>query len=255
MHRKFQILLLLCLALFLTNPSLAQSEELILSFSKDFGYSGFNGTDIQGTFSMKASGPENLAKVTFYIDDQAIGEDIEAPFRLQFNTGSYALGKHSLSAVGVTADGQELKSKAYVRNFVSAEEGWKSGLTILGPILLLVLGISLLSIVWPLLMGRKKVSLPLGAPRSYGVSGGAICPKCKRPFSLHLIAPNMLIGKLERCPYCGKLSIVSRASAAQLKAAEEAELAQAAGDTPQVTGMTDEEKLRKELDDSRFQGM
>jgi len=255
-HPKIQSLFILfCLAIIFTIPALAQSEELVFSLSRDFGYEGFNGVDIQGTFSMKVSGPANLVKVTFYIDDQAIGEDTEAPFRLQFNTDRYMPGMHSLSAIGTTSDGKELQSKVIQKKFVTAAEGGKAALTIVGPILILVLGITLISAVGPLLIWRKRSNLPLGTPRNYGISGGAICPRCKRPFPLHMIAPNLLVGKLERCPHCGRVSIVSRASQAQLKAAEEAELAKAAGDKGQVTGMTEEEKLRKEIDDSRFQGM
>ena len=257
-HLKFLPLpILLCLTLIFTIPVLAQTVgELVLTLSRDFGYASLSGNEIQGTFSMKASGPVNLVKVVFFIDGKSIGEDSEPPFKVQFTTDSYSLGEHTLSAVGTTSDGQELKSKEYQRNFVSAGEGWKAAMTIAGPILVLVLGISLVSILGPLLMGRgKKGSLPLGAPRSYGVTGGTVCPKCGRPFSMHLLSLNLLVGKYDRCPHCGKWSLVTHATPTQLKAAEAAELALAAGDMPQVTGMTEEEKLRKELDDSRFQGL
>lgn len=253
-YRKTISLLVIFTILLIPTIVMAQAEEFVLGLSRDFGYGGFNGVDIQGTFSMKASGPDNLVKVIFYIDDQAIGEILQAPFRLQFTTDSYLPGMHSLSAVGTTSDGKELQSNVIQKKFVTAAEGGKAALTIVGPILILVLGITLVSAVGPLLIWRKRSSLPLGAPRSYGISGGAICPKCKRPFPLHMIAPNLLVGKLERCPHCGKLSIVSRASQAQLKAAEEAELAMAAGEKGQVTGMTEAEKLKKELDDSKYQG-
>lgn len=228
-----------------------QEDELTFSMSRDFGYASGTG-DIQGTFSMIAKGPADLVKVSFYIDDQVIGEDSEAPFKLQFTTDSYGLGMHSLKAVGTTASGRVIESKTYQRNFVSADEGWKAALTIAGPILGLVLVISLVGVLGPVLMGKKKGSIPLGAPRNYGAAGGAICTKCKRPFPRHFFAPNMLFGKLERCPHCGKISIVAAASPAQLRAAEKAELALLAGDAMQVEGMSEEEKLRKELEDSRY---
>ena len=244
--------LVLAISLLLSTSALAQEQDgLKFSMSRDFGYASGTG-DIQGTFSMIAEGPADLAKVTFYIDDKAIGEDSQAPFKLQFTTDSYPLGMHSLKAVGVTADGKEIASKTYQRNFVSAEEGWKAALTIGGPILGLVLLISLFGVLGPVLMGKKKGSVPLGAPRNYGSAGGAICRKCKRPFPRHFFAPNMLFGKLERCPHCGKISIVAAASPTQLRAAEKAELALLAGDAMQVEGMTEEEKLKKELEDSRY---
>lgn len=253
LKKQVIVIAIVSLVLLWTLPTLAQAdEELTLSFSRDFGYASGTG-DIQGTFSMKVNGPENLVKVTFFIDGISIYEDTEAPFRVQFNTDNYPLGIHYLNAVGVTTDGHELKSKVYQRNFVSAEQGWKSALTIVAPILLLTLGITLVSVIGPLLMGRKKRTIPLGAPRQYGIAGGAVCPKCKRPFALPFLAPNLLVGKLTRCPHCGKVVIATRASASQLRAAEEAELALDESATPQVTGMTEEEKLRKSLEDSRYQ--
>jgi DNA-directed RNA polymerase subunit RPC12/RpoP len=238
-------------------PALAQTEDqLVLTLNRDFGYSGFNGNDIQGTFSMKVSGPGNLQKVVFYIDDTQIGEDTEAPYRIQFNTDSYGLGMHKLSASGTTSDEQVLQSTVIEKNFVSSQEGWKTVLRIVIPILIVVLVISLVSIVGPMLLGRnKKSSIPLGSPRNYGVAGGTICSRCGRPFALNFFALNMFTGKLVRCPHCGKVGIMSRRSLQELQKAEEAELDMAAADTPQVQGMSEEEKLQKELDDSRYQGM
>jgi len=260
MHTMRKIIflpILVLLALLLTFPVLAQSDsELQFSMSRDFGYASTNGKDIQGTFSMKVSGPEDLVKVTFFIDNTAIGEDTEAPFRVQFNTDSHPLGLHSLSATGITADGREVKSKVYERNFVSADQGWKDAMKFVGPILVLTLGISLVSILGPLLLGRKKRgSIPLGAARSYGTAGGTICSRCGRPFALNFFAPNMVIGKLVSCPHCGKVGVMARRSPAELQQAEEAERAMAVEGAPQVQGMSEEEKLQKELDDSRFQGM
>ena len=251
---------LLCsyaLVFILVLPALAQTaDQLVLSLSRDFGYSGFNGNDIQGTFSMKVNGPDNLQKVDFYIDGAQIGEDTEAPYRMQFTTDSYSLGIHELSAKGTTSDGQVLQSEVVEKNFVSAQEGWKTVLEIVIPLLIVVLAISLLSIVGPMLLGRnKKDSIPLGTPRHYGVAGGTICSRCGRPFALNFFGLNLFTGKLVRCPHCGKVGIMSRRSLPELQKAEEAELAMAAGDAPQVQGMTEEEKLQKELDESRYQGM
>jgi hypothetical protein len=243
---------ILSVVLLVNTPVMAQGEdELTFSMSRDFGYASGSG-DIQGTFSMITKGPDDLVKVAFYIDDKVIGEDSEPPFKLQFTTDSYALGMHALKAVGTTASGRVIESKTYQRNFVSAEEGWKAAMTIAGPILGLVLVISLVGVLGPVFMGKKKGSIPLGAPRSYGFAGGTICPKCSRPFAIQLFGANLLVGKLNRCPHCGKWSVITRRSAADLIAAEQAELKMAAGDAMQVEGMSEEEKLRKELENSKF---
>jgi hypothetical protein len=61
------------------------------------------------------------------------------------------------------------------------------------------------------------------------------------------------VGKLERCPYCGKVSVVAARSMAELRAAEAAELT-AAGAAP-VNGDNPDERLKKDLEDSRYQNL
>ncbi len=48
---------------------------------------------------------------------------------------------------------------------------------------------------------------------------------------------------------------MARRSPAELQQAEAAERVLAAEGAPQVQGMSEEEKLQKELDDSRYQGL
>lgn len=236
----------------------AQTEEqaLRLSLSRVFGYSSLAHNEIQGTMNLTASGPEDLARVVFYLDDNPIGEVSQAPFKLTFSTGNYALGEHTLHATGYTADGRELRSNTIRTTFVSAERGMQVGAQIAVPILALVLGAMLLSVAVPLISRRgKKLELPLGEPRNYGAAGGAICPRCNRPFPLHFFAVNLgPTHKLYTCPFCGKWAAMRRKSLADLRRAEAAELARA-GDTGQVNGQSEAEKLRKELDESRFQNL
>jgi len=230
--------------------ALAQSDELSISFSRDFGYSS-GGGDIQGLFSIKVSGSDTLTKVAFYIDDTMIGEDVEAPFKLQFNTDNYSLGEHTVYAIGTTSDGNELKTQVVHANFVSASEGTKTAVRILIPVLGLVVVALLLAAVVPIITGRKTIPLEPGTPRNYPM-GGAICPKCQRPFAIHIYGVNLGLGKFDRCPYCGKWSVVRRTSLQNLRAAEEAELARAQ-ETDQIPGMSEEEKLKKQLENSKFQ--
>lgn len=242
------LLLALTLILLIITAVFAQSETLKLSLSRDWGYGGFN-NDIQGTFSMHVTGPDALEKVEFYIDDTKIGEDMQAPFALQFITDNYALGNHTLSAIGFTADGQQLESNQIVVNFVPPQSVGKFIFPILGIVVVAILA----STIGPLLMNRGKlVNLPLGAERNYGVGGGAICPKCHRPFALPLFSMNLGFSKFARCPYCGKSSVVRIQSIAALRVAEKAELEQAKPGE-QIVGETEDEKLRKELDNSKYQ--
>jgi hypothetical protein len=228
----------------------AQGEELTLRLSRDWGYGGLNG-DIQGTFSMKVSGPANLARVEFYIDDAKIGEAASAPFSLQFLTDHYPLGAHSMRAVGYTSDGRELHSQAINATFVSASAGNKALVSIIVPLLVIIVGAVLLAFVVSIVTGRKAKNLPAGTPRQYPLGGG-ICPKCKRPFAFHLFGLNLLAGKLDRCPYCGRWGVVKRAPLGQLRAAEQAELEAAQEQIPEAS---EEEALKIELDDSKYQGL
>lgn len=228
----------------------AQSGELTLSLSRDFGYGGLNG-DIQGTFSVKAKGPVNLERVQFFLDETLLGEDTEAPFAIQFVTDNYPIGAHVLSAVGYTADGKQLESQTISALFVSKQEGGHAALKMIVPILAVVFGSMAIAAIANIINIRKGKKLPAGAARSY-TYGGGICPKCKRPFGFQLLGINVIAGKLTPCPHCGKWSIVKRASMSDLHAAEQAEL-----DTEkvQISEASEEEKLRKELDDSRYQNL
>jgi hypothetical protein len=228
----------------------AQSEELNLILSRDFGSGGFNG-DIQGTFSLKASGPTNLERVQFFLDETLLGEDTVAPFAIQFVTDNYPTGAHVFSAVGFTTDGKQISSKTISAVFVSKEEGSAAALKVIVPILVLVFVVKAISARSSMTDVRKGKKEPAGAPRSYAFGGG-ICPKCQRPFGFQLLGINMLIGRLMPCPHCGKWSIVRRASMSDLHAAEQAELYTEKAQIPETS---EEENFRKELDDSKFQNL
>jgi hypothetical protein len=230
--------------------------ELQIGMRRDFGYASGTGK-IQGTFTISANGPADLARVIFYLDGHPLADIHQAPFSLRFTTDSYGLGEHTLSALGYTSSGRKCESNNLTAEFVTAKEGWQAGLKILAPIL----GLTLLATVLTLfgtvfssgLAGNKLQELPLGAERHYGMAGGGICPRCKRPFSRHLMSPNMVVGKLERCPYCGKVSVVKHRSIQELRAAEAAELTGATGSA--ATPTSPDEQLHKDLDDSRYQDL
>jgi hypothetical protein len=247
---RFALLLALTFCLLTVTAVYAQSETLRLSISRDWGSGGFNG-DIQGLFSMHVSGPENLVKVEFYIDDTKIGDDTQSAFALQFNTDDYGIGMHTLYALGTTSDGQQLRSNEVTSNFVTAQSAGESIFPILAVVLLAFLG----SVFVPFLVTRGKHSnLLLGAERNYGIRGGSICPKCHRPFALPSLSAHVGFFRLVVCPYCGKLNLAQAQPIEKLREAERAELKEAQAGQIAV-GETEEEKLKKELDNSKYQGM
>ncbi len=252
--RKIPVLLSLTtiLIMFITvYPSRGQSDEqLTLSLGRNFGYSSGTGK-IQGTFTMKVTAPEGIEYVIFQIDGEEIGSRETPPFELRFQTDDYPLGIHTLTAIGFSQDGGEVSSNQVQIEFVSAETGWRSVTSILFPLFGIIFAGILLSYIIPNLFRRRsKGELPLGAPRSYGLLGGAICPKCARPFSRHIWGLNLGVGKYDRCPHCGKWSLVRRALSEDLRVAELNELEMINTRMPQTP--SEEEILRKELDDTRY---
>lgn len=237
------------LALVLTVPALAQdaSPELEIDLNRDFGYGGF-GNDIQGTFSIRVSGPDDLTEVSFYIDEFLLGTDTESPYKIQFKTDSFDPGVHKIYAVGTLADGTELQSREISADFLSSDSAMGKTLDLLVPILGVTVLAMVIGAVVPMLTGKKGGTVTVG---NYGAAGGAVCRRCTFPFKRHMFSPNLLVGKLVRCPHCGKVSILPASSRDALAAAEERYYA-SQQESAEVE-VDPEKSLRSALDDSRFE--
>ena len=248
--KKLVPLLMILLLLALPGTALAQGEQdtLTLRLTRDFGYGGFN-NDIEGTFSYRAEGPATLDRVEFYLDDEVIGEVAEAPFNFQFRTGDYPPGEHVLYAIGYTSDGQALRSNQFARTFLTIEQARVATAGLVIPIVVGVAAVGALSYLISSLMVKRGKSPVI--PGQYGIAGGAVCKQCGLPFPRTMWMPNMLVGKLARCPHCGKVAIVPRASKQQLEEAEARLLAQDQGSGAQ-SGENAADRLRRQIDDSRY---
>ncbi len=231
----------------------AQSAgKLTLDMSRDWGFA--DGSQMQGRFSLIAQGPTNLVSVTFKIDDAPMKTVTQPPFKLQFDTGAYAVGWHTLVAVGQDSQGRTLTSNSIRAQFISAEEAWAATKRVLIPMLSVIGGVVLVIfgvLMWLALRDQKSLR-HLGATRGYGFWGGAICPKCGRPFAISMWGINMGLSKYRKCPYCGQRSWVRRESPEKLAEAEAATQQREQAEKP-AAGLSAEEKLRHELDDSRFE--
>lgn len=241
------------LAFVLATSTSAQSAQpqLTLKLRREFGYGGFGG-EIQGNFRVSISGPQDLTRVVLQLDGAFMGEMTQAPFQWLFHTDNFAPGPHVLTAVGYTQTGQEIHSNEIRSIFLTSEQAGRAIAGLIVPLVGGILGFTLLAALVSYLVSRRtaQVLVP-GAPRHYGIEGGTICPKCDRPFARHVWAPNLLLGKLERCPYCGHWSIARRASPQELTAAEAAEIPSTAG--VQAGAANHEDALRRDLEESRFQ--
>lgn len=227
-------------------PAVAQVAELELGVHRDFGFSA--GGRIQGAFSLTVRGREDLVMVRYLLDGQVMGVVSEPPFRFRFNTGDYPLGPHVLFAIGVTTSGEEIRSNERRLEFVSADESWRAARQIALPLLGLVFLATVLGLVGPVMLGGRGRRM---RPGEYGAAGGAVCPRCGLPFARHLISPNLVVGKLERCPHCGKWSVVARASP---QALQQAETRWAIDASRGRMDMQDEHgRLRRLLEESKYE--
>jgi len=245
---KKKNLFLIAVAVILLIPVTAvaaqDGPQLNLGLIRNFGYGGLG--KIQGNFTMKISDPPaGLSEVRFYMDGELLEVVDSEPFQYKFHTSSFDNGEREMYAEGTLADGTFLESNHISKVFLSSDQAWGETQQLVGPILIGTAVLTLIGVGVPLLANKNKVFV-LG---KYGPGGGVVCPRCELPFSRSVFSPNLLAGKLVRCPHCGKISILPRASSSHLK---EAESRYTRIDEP---GMIHPEKgdLQKQLDESRFE--
>lgn len=240
--KKHAILLAVMMLVASVTTAQAQEPSLQLSLNRDLGYGGFEG-DIEGLFTVRAEGPPDLTRVDFYLDETLLATVGAEPFRHQFTTKDFEPGLHTFSAVGYTSGGLELYSNEFARVFLSAEDARGKTVGLIAPILALVAAIMVITTLVPALFLRKKPE-----PGKYGISGGAVCPKCELPFPLHFFSPHFGAKNLERCPHCGKWVWVRRADQAALAAAEARWFG---SEAPAASERRD--RLEQQIDESRYE--
>ncbi|MGB2896095.1 MAG: hypothetical protein WBB65_08025 [Anaerolineales bacterium] len=247
--RKATILLFILLAILLTIPAYAQDVEdgLDLNLRRDFGYKA--GVRIQGRFTISTDGPQDLERVKYLIDGDFFAEVSESPFRFSFSTSDYTLGAHTLSAIGTTASGAEVFFEEIRVEFISADESWQKAADIAIPLIVGVVVLVGLGALLPVLMGRRSGSFKLG---KYGPAGGAVCRRCGFPYPRHFLSPNLLVGKLARCPHCGRWAIAPRASHTALEEAETRFRADAEVGLLEQEPEGSEAQVQRKLDETRY---
>lgn len=223
----------------------AQSNEepLVLSLNKDFGYAAAG--QMQGIFSLRVRSPDDLVRVDFYIDGHLVHSSLQPPFQFKFNTADFELGEHTFYAEGFRLDHSVVASSEFSREFIGADAAWNNVGKLIMPVFVVIGVMTLLGISGGFFLTRNKDFVL----SEYGIAGGVVCPRCTFPYPRNILAPNLAVGKLQRCPHCGKWAIVPRASARDLEAAEERYRAQS---MDEVSLSDQSENYNKLLDDSRF---
>ncbi len=249
-------LLVMSLALSGIRPAIAQTPAAsvyTMSLSRDFGYG--MGSQIRGTFSAHINGPQGISQVTYTIDGQVLATVNTSPFSYQFNTSSYATGVHSLYAEVTASNGTVYTTPTVTYDFVSQSQQNSGMGNILIPLLAVVFGLILIVVLGQTIAFRRRKGpgVPLGAERNYGVAGGSICPHCHRPTPRHMWGFNVGFGKFDYCENCGKWSVMRALPIDVLRAAEQAEKANAGnGSQTPIKEKTEEEKLREMIDKSKY---
>jgi len=246
--KKLGKTLVVIMLLVLIAPTAASAQgdggELLLGVNRNFGYGGLG--KIQGNFTLKISDPPGqLNRVEFYIDGEMTSSANEEPFQYKFHTSEFEDGEHQMYAVGYLADGTTMESRTITKIFLSSEQAWGETQSLIGPLLIGIAVLTLLGVGVPVLFNKDK-EFVLG---KYGPAGGVVCSRCELPFSRAYFSPNLMVGKMVRCPHCGKISILARASQARL---QEAEARFRNRDQPGVI-QHDDGDLKKLIEDSRFE--
>ena len=220
------------------------SGELLLGLTRNLGYGGLG--KIQGNFTLYISDPPaQLDRVEFYIGEALVFSADSEPFKYKFHTSEFEDGEHQMFAIGYLADGTMLESRQITKTFISSAQAFGETQQLIGPILIGTAVLTILGIAVPMLFNKNK-DFVLG---KYGPAGGVVCPRCELPFSRLLLSPNLVTGKLVRCPHCGKVSIQARASQSRLEEAE----ARFKNLDKTIAVQSDDGDLNKLIEDSRFE--
>ena len=215
-------------------------SDLVLRLRRDWGYG--SGVDVQGNMTLFVDGDLSGAqRVIYYIDDAVMADLTEEPFRVSFNTDNYDPGARQMRAEVTTTAGTVITVGPIVYNFLSAAESGEKTIKLIVVIVLITLagvGISMF------ISSRQKGGATDAGGGMYGL---AVCKKCGKTFPRSFFGINIVVGKFERCPHCGKWQITQRASPLEIELADqrnrpEEPETEAAETTPK----------KNDLDDSRF---
>ncbi|MDD2521864.1 MAG: hypothetical protein PHW11_03450 [Anaerolineaceae bacterium] len=233
-------LLVFCMVFAFSDAQAQDGSDLTLRLRRDWGYG--SGADIQGNMTIYIDGDLSAAqRVVYYIDDAVMAELSEEPFRFSFTTDDYQPGVHQMRAEVSLADGTIIPVGPIVYNFLSAGESGQITSTLIG--IIVVITLAGMGISW-FISSRQKGGSTTGG----GMHGLAVCNRCGKTFSRSFLGLNIVVGKFERCPHCGKWQITRRASPLEIEMAENQNRPE---ETPEVTPKPEKD----DLDDSRFVDM
>jgi len=191
----------------------AQGESSwTISLRRNWGYGA--GSNIQGSMTLSISGDiVSVTRVEYFIDDQLLSDQNEAPFSFSFNTDNYEEGVHELHARVYTKNGEVISVGPSIYNFLSSADAMNTTFRLIG----IILGLTLLGMAISYFISSRSRS---SGERGVGPLGLAVCKRCGQTFPRSIFGFNLVAGKFERCPHCGKWQLTRRASEAEIEQAE-----------------------------------
>lgn len=221
----------------------AQGESSwTISLRRNWGYGA--GSNIQGSMTLSISGDlVSVTRVEYFIDDQLLSDQNEAPFSFSFNTDNYEEGVHELHARVYTKNGEVISVGPSIYNFLSSADAMKTTFRLIG----VILGITLLGMAISYFISSRSRS---SGERGVGPLGLAVCKRCGQTFPRSIFGINLVAGKFERCPHCGKWQLTRRASEAEIEQAERK--LHPVDVSNEHTHETESQPVKDALDDSRF---
>jgi len=231
------ILLITLLGLSFNSVFAQDSSQFGLRLRRDWGYGA--GADIQGRVTLSLTGETGqLSKVIFYMDDAVMAELSEAPFSFSFSTDGYPSGLRRMSATVFSSDGSSQDVAPITYNFLSKDAA-NSATT---KVLVLVIGVILVSLaVSVFISSRNKGSETANG----GINGLAVCQRCGKTFVRSILGLNVVVGKFERCPHCGKWQLTRRAGPLEIENAD-------SRTKPETASQPEAKAEKDELEDSKF---
>ena len=231
------ILLIALFGLSFSSVFAQEGSQFGLRLRRDWGYGA--GADIQGRVTLSLSGETGtLSKVVFYMDDAVMAEVSEAPFNFSFSTDDYPSGLRRMSAIVFTSDGEGQEVAPITYNFLSKDAASSASTKIM----VLVIGLILVSLaVSVFISSRNKGSETANG----GMNGLAVCQRCGKTFPRSILGLNVVVGKFERCPHCGKWQLTRRASPAEIELAD-------SRNKPKTETLPEAKAEKDELEDSKF---
>ncbi len=122
--------------------------ELAINYkvSRDLGMG--LGKFIQGTFTLRVTGPDDLLRAEFYLDDVLMKNDTDNPFSWHFDTSSFGTGEHEFKIIGYSANNQG--TVTYSKTVVSLMA------TIFVVVIIISLAVAIKYVIIPALKKRRS---------------------------------------------------------------------------------------------------